>query len=434
MYPVFFFPEERKIFKQNLRHKPLEMALLGLGASFILYAVFYFGFRIISLVWMRGEFSIQSVYALKDYASTWRLVLFLGLIIGPGEEILWRWFLQRRWAERVGPKKSFLWIALIYSLVHLATGNLLLVMAALICGLAPNVEVLILGRILQGVTNAFTTPILLAVLADVIPPGRLGRSMGIFGAVNTGGNLAAPVVAGSLAAVNWRLAYLVVALASLSLAAYYLRWFRGRRQADRQSRGPGRDVWGVPLRLLANPRFWPIAVLSAGGYVAVAGTYYLWAVYLADRWQVPVDRSGFLLSLYGLTGVLVGPLAGLGIDRFGRPVMVSVGIALAVLGQLALGLAPDPVTFGVFGAALGGVYALFWAGLNTLALEAFPKERGAAASLYNGFKFLGSAVAPLVLTPIYTGAGPTAPFLAVALFGLGLFLPVILYARLNGGD
>jgi len=135
LYPVFFFPEERKIFKQNLRHKPLEMALLGLGASFILYAVFYFGFRIISLVWMRGEFSIQSVYALKDYASTWRLVLFLGLIIGPGEEILWRWFLQRRWAERVGPKKSFLWIALIYSLVHLATGNLLLVMAALICGL-----------------------------------------------------------------------------------------------------------------------------------------------------------------------------------------------------------------------------------------------------------------------------------------------------------
>ncbi len=186
----------------------------------------------------------------------------------------------------------------------------------------------------------------------------------------------------------------------------------------------------VPLKLLATPRMWPIAVLSAGGYVALAGTYYLWAVYLADRWQVPVDQSGLLLSLYGLTGILVGPLAGLAIDRFGRPVMVVVGIALAVICHLALGVAPDPVIFGVFGAVLGGVYALFWASLNTLALEAFPKERGAAASIYNGFKFVGSAVAPLVLTPIYTGAGPTAPFLAVALFGLGLFIPLILYTRL----
>jgi len=304
-------------------------------------------------------------------------------------------------------------------------------LAALLCGLAPNVEVLILGRILQGITNAFTTPVLLAVLADVIPPVRLGRSMGIFGAINTGGNLAAPVVAGSLAVINWRLAYLVVALASLGLAGYYLRWFGRYRQADRRSGRSGRAVWWVPLRLLATPRMWPIAVLSAGGYIALAGTYYLWAVYLADRWQVPVDRSGLLLSLYGLTGILVGPLAGLAIDRFGRPVMVVVGIALAVSCHLALGVAPDPATFGIFGAVLGGVYALFWASLNTLALEAFPKERGAAASIYNGFKFVGSAVAPLVLTPIYTGVGPTAPFLAVALFGLGLFIPLTFYIRLG---
>jgi len=130
-----FFPQERKTFGQNLRHKPLEMAFFGLAASFFLYAMFYFGFRIINLIWPRGELSIQSVYALKGNASTWRLVLFLGLIIGPGEEILWRWFLQRRWAERLGPKNSFLLIALIYSAVHLATGNLLLVLAALICGL-----------------------------------------------------------------------------------------------------------------------------------------------------------------------------------------------------------------------------------------------------------------------------------------------------------
>lgn len=130
-----FFPEERKSFKQNLRHRPLEKVLLGLAASLFLYAVFYFGFLIIQFVWPPGEFSIQNVYALKGKASAWRLALFLGLIIGPGEEILWRWFLQRRWAERLGPKNSFLWIALIYSAAHLTTGNLLLVIAALVCGL-----------------------------------------------------------------------------------------------------------------------------------------------------------------------------------------------------------------------------------------------------------------------------------------------------------
>jgi len=57
------------------------------------------------------------------------------LVIGPGEELFWRGFLQRIWEGRFGKYSGFLLCVLMYAFVHLGSGNVILVLAAAVCGL-----------------------------------------------------------------------------------------------------------------------------------------------------------------------------------------------------------------------------------------------------------------------------------------------------------
>jgi len=57
------------------------------------------------------------------------------LLIGPGEELFWRGFLQRRLQSHKGPFTGLLLSTAVYTLVHVGSGNLMLVLAAGICGL-----------------------------------------------------------------------------------------------------------------------------------------------------------------------------------------------------------------------------------------------------------------------------------------------------------
>ena len=57
---------------------------------------------------------------------------------------------------------------------------------------------------------------------------------------------------------------------------------------------------------------------------------------------------------------------------------------------------------------------LLWTGLNTLALEAVPENRGGATSVFGAFRFAGSALSPYVFLPLYNDA-PSHAFVACAL-------------------
>ncbi|MCW2966623.1 MAG: putative transporter, partial [Solirubrobacteraceae bacterium] len=73
-------------------------------------------------------------------------------------------------------------------------------------------------RAAQGAANAFTTPLLVAALADMTREDRLGRAMGTFASIQTAGVVFAPLVGGVAGAIDYRLAFLVPAAVALLLA------------------------------------------------------------------------------------------------------------------------------------------------------------------------------------------------------------------------
>jgi membrane protease YdiL (CAAX protease family) len=78
---------------------------------------------------------IADIYGFKSHASPLRVALLMVWVIGPGEELFWRGFLQRRVQQEQGPWKGFVIATSVYALVHIGSGNLMLVLAAGLCGL-----------------------------------------------------------------------------------------------------------------------------------------------------------------------------------------------------------------------------------------------------------------------------------------------------------
>ncbi|HYA49397.1 MAG TPA: type II CAAX endopeptidase family protein [Burkholderiales bacterium] len=106
----------------------------GLASAALLYAVFASGRLAAFKLFPFAASGIASVYGLKNGASVLRIVLLLGLVIGPGEELVWRGFLQENLGRGLSRGWGFALTALAYALVHAASGNVMLVLAAGVCG------------------------------------------------------------------------------------------------------------------------------------------------------------------------------------------------------------------------------------------------------------------------------------------------------------
>jgi len=124
-----------KLIKDDLKTGLVKKIFLGVASAVLLYGFFYAGNEVSRVIFPFAEGGINHVYAFKEGASVLRMALLMIFLIGPGEEIFWRGFLQRHWQKRFGSLKGYWLAALLYALVHLASGNVMLVLAAGVCGL-----------------------------------------------------------------------------------------------------------------------------------------------------------------------------------------------------------------------------------------------------------------------------------------------------------
>ena len=115
--------------KIKLRH-----IVIGIVSAVVLYFVFYFGNILAGYLFPFKNAQVLSVYSNKSQGSPLMIGTLLLFLIGPGEEIFWRGFIQKSLSLRIGEIKGYLLATLLYSGVHIATGNFMLIIAALVSG------------------------------------------------------------------------------------------------------------------------------------------------------------------------------------------------------------------------------------------------------------------------------------------------------------
>src|SRR3954463_816395 len=185
--------------------------------------------------------------------------------------------------------------------------------------LAPGIGAFLVCRALQGTANAFLTPLLLAGLADEVPPRQIGRAVGTFAAVQTAAVALSPLCGGVLGAVDWRLAVFLPALVAAGLALL--------PPADAAPRDE------VPrLRAVMTQRIGLLSAAAFAGYAGVTGVGFLVAVLAADEFDLGSVARGVLLAGFGVAGMILGRTAGEAVDRYGRvPIAVAGATACALL-------------------------------------------------------------------------------------------------------
>ncbi len=290
--------------------------------------------------------------------------------------------------------------------------------AAVVSVLAPTFAVFQAGRVLQGCANAFTTPLLLAALAAATPQVRLGRALGLFGALQAAGQTSAPLVGGFAAEVNWRIAFAVIAVVALVLGAIGL---------PPSPAGP--QSGGARLRDALRPSVLRVGLVALLGWGALGGLSFLVAFRAEDELGLDAGYRGLLLTGFGLAGMIAARPVGAAIDRYGARAAVLVGavggaVLVAASGLLGT-LGAVAVTWSLAGVA--GQFVLV--GVNSAILSSRGANRGGAVSVVQSLRFTGAALAPIALTPLYA-VNPTAAFV-VPTVTLAVAAPLLMPRRVR---
>ncbi|MFI7672484.1 MFS transporter [Actinophytocola sp. NPDC049390] len=259
-----------------------------------------------------------------------------------------------------------------------------------LCVVATAFPVLLAGRAVQGIANAFTTPLLLATLAATTPRDRLSRSLGLFASLQAAGQTSGPLVGGLAAEATWRLAFVGVGVAAVVLALI------GVPHEVREGAEPER----VRLRSAWRPEVMRAAAVAFVGWGCLGGLTFLVAYRTDDGFGLTSGQRGLLLTAFGVVGMLTAGLVGRIVERVGGRRGALVGAVAGAVPVALIGVVPWVGAVGVLW-ALGGFCAQFvQVGLNTLVLTSDHNPAG-AVSVVQAFRFIGAAAAPLAFTPIY---------------------------------
>jgi uncharacterized protein len=128
------------------RPRPRDLGV-GLGTAAALYGIFRLGDRFARRVMPSGAEDIAEVYTRRWMAPRWFIVPAIALLIAPGEELFWRGLVNGYLMQRLGRVTGSALGAVIYSGIHLITGNLTLTGAAGIAGAFWSLQYLFEGRL-----------------------------------------------------------------------------------------------------------------------------------------------------------------------------------------------------------------------------------------------------------------------------------------------
>ncbi|HEY2528342.1 MAG TPA: DHA2 family efflux MFS transporter permease subunit [Xanthobacteraceae bacterium] len=116
----------------------------------------------------------------------------------------------------------------------------LFTLSSLLCGFAPNLNALLLFRILQGFGGGGMVPVAQSILADSFPPAKRGQAFAVFGVAVVVAPVVGPTLGGWLSDnISWEWCFLInvpVGVFAMAMIALVLREPK-RQQSQQQGRG-----------------------------------------------------------------------------------------------------------------------------------------------------------------------------------------------------
>lgn len=350
-----------------------------------------------------------------------------------------------RLADRHGKKRMLL----------VAFGTL--VVGAVGAAAAPNIEFMIVARVLQGFGGGLL-PIAYSIVRETFRPERVPGVIGFMAALLAGGGAVGLVVAGPIAATlgyRWLFVLAAVVLAAATTLAWKFVPDSGTRNGGRISTGSAlllsawltvlllgsslapTEGWTSPtvlgllcggvvffavwlvndarsrsplvdLRTLRLPTVWPTNISSL---MFGAGMYANFAI-MPQFLQTPsasgygfgasITESGLMTLPQAAVMFVTGCCAGAVIGRFGERTTLALGSCLSLAGYVWLAVAHDSVAHVMTGTGLLGMgFGLGLASMTTIVVSTVPHDQtGVASGMNANVRTMGGAFGAAVVSSI----------------------------------
>jgi len=266
-----------------------------------------------------------------------------------------------------------------------------------------------------------------AYIADVTPPERRAKGMGMIGAAFGLGFMIGPVLGGVVAGSDLATADLEtpgLIAAGLSLVAFFgvILLLPESLTTARAARSRGRVA--AAKDALSRPVLAPLLAVFFLAILAFSGmetTFAWWAIQQFGWGPRPTAfvffYSGLLLVL--MQGFLIGPLT----RRFGEERLMLSGLALIALGLLVLPLARAVPMLLAAASALSLGMGAMQPSLNSLiSRRAGVEHQGEVMGVAQSVAALSRVLGPLIAGVLFTAFGRNSPFLWGAVLVAGAFL------------
>src|SRR2546427_657597 len=320
--------------------------------------------------------------------------------------------------------------------------------SSFLCGLAPNLSMLIAFRILQGAPGGAMQPLSQAVLLEAFPPQDRGKAMGFWGLGIVVAPILGPVLGGWLTdSYSWRWVFYInipVGIASIVMTKLFIFDPPYLRTESRKI-----DYWGIGMLavgigalqivldkgqeedwfsshwilalalvslaalaafivyelLIEHPvvdlRVFKVRTYSTGVFLmtlvgfVLYGSLVLLPIFLQTLLGYPALQAGFAMAPRGVGSFLAMPIVGAIMAKFDARKLLAIGLIVAsstlvMLGSLSLDVGYWDVFWPQF--IQGVSLALLFVPLTTATMDPIPKERmGNATSIFNLMRNIGGS-------------------------------------------
>jgi predicted MFS family arabinose efflux permease len=305
-----------------------------------------------------------------------------------------------------------------------------LVLGTALGGLATGLGTLMMARMVAGAFGGPATSLSLSIVADVVPPERRGRAMGIvMGSFSIAQVLGVPAGLELARRFGWTAPFFVVAGIGLLIAvvAVFLLPPLRAHLAERHEEVPASQLFTQRNVLLS----WVMTfMVMAAGFVLIPNI----SAYVQYNLGYPRSRLGLLYFIGGTVSLIGLQLAGRFTDRFGS---FRVGTAGTLLLTLTIfgGFVLSPPVLPAAGIFVAFMLAMSFRNVayNTLTSQV-PRSGERArfmsiqSAVQHGASAAGAFFAAQLLTELPGGALVGVERIAFISIGLTLTLPAFLFA------
>lgn len=307
--------------------------------------------------------------------------------------------------------------------ISLVASSILTILTAF----SPNYHLLLLCRILQGITLAGLPAVAMAYLGEEIEPKSLGMAMGLYISGNSLGGMGGRIISGILTDYfSWHVAIMGIGL--ISLLASIIFWLILPKSTHFNPRKF--EIKTLAISLFSQFREPGLVYIFITGFLLMGSFVslynYIGFQLIAPPYSLSQTLVGFIFVVY-IVGTFSSTWMGMLADQYGKRRLLQISLVILLLGACitlnsSLWLKIIGIAIFTYGFFAGHSIASSWVG------QLATHDKAQASGLYLFFYYAGASIGGTISGTFYSSFGWIG---VVAMIAVLAAVSIILSIRLG---